>query len=334
VRTVTGVGPTDRTASDHRTISDRGAAHRRPGDTVRVAFATTTPEVLAGADLDRAFHDRAFARAKMALDHPVWWDPDVEWERYDLVVIRSPWDYLERLGEFRAWLGRLDGLGTLHNPAALVQWNLDKRYLLELGARGVPVIPTQVANSETEVVDLLGSAHGEVVVKPSVSAGGWNTGRFGAGDERAVALAGRILADGAEVVIQPSVGSVATVGEWGAVLFDGVVSHSFARAAVLGPDGSHLGADHLDRVTPGPLDDGQRGVVEETMAMVVQLGVERFGLTGPPLYARVDLVALDDGRAAVLEVELAEPSFFLSVDPAAADRFAAAVLGRLPGRAG
>jgi hypothetical protein len=299
-----------------------------------VAFATTTSEVLAGADQDRIFHDQAFARAGMTLDHPVWWDPGVEWEQYDLVVIRSPWDYLERLEEFREWLDRMDGLGTLHNPASLVQWNLDKRYLLELGLRGVPVIPTRVATSETEVVDLLGSARGEVVVKPSVSAGGRNTGRFTAGDERAAALARRILAEGAEVMIQPAIGSVLTEGEWGAVLFDGVVSHSFGRGAVLGPDGSHLGPDHLDRVTPRPLDHRQREVVEETMAIVIQLGAERFGLTRPPLYARVDLVTLDDGREAVLEVELAEPSFFLSIDPAAADRFAAAVLRRLGDPAG
>jgi hypothetical protein len=328
VRTVTGVGPTGRTVSGHRTISEREAGPWK------VAFATTTPEVLAGADRDRAFHDQAFARAQIDLDHQVWWDPAVDWARYDLVVIRSPWDYLDRLGEFRDWLERMDGLGTLHNPAPLVEWNLDKRYLLELGLRGVPVIPTRVATSEAEVADLLGSTPHEVVVKPAVSAGGRHTGRFVAGDQRAAALGRRILAEGTEVMVQPSVGSVATEGEWGAVLFDGVVSHSFRRGAILGPGGSHLGADHVDRATPWPLGDGQQRVVEEAMAVVAQVGADRFGLTRPPLYARLDLVTLDDGREAVLEVELAEPSFFLSVDPAAADRFAAAVLGRLSDRAG
>jgi glutathione synthase/RimK-type ligase-like ATP-grasp enzyme len=151
----------------------------------------------------------------MTLDHQVWWDDEVEWERYDLVVIRSPWDYIERLEEFRQWLDRMDRLGTLHNPAALVRWNLDKRYLLELGLRGVPIIPTRVATSETEVVDLLGSLPGEVVVKPSVSAGGRNTGRFAAGDQRAAALARQILAEGTEVMIQPSIGPVLAEGEWG-----------------------------------------------------------------------------------------------------------------------
>jgi len=299
-----------------------------------VAFATATPEVLAGGDRDRSFHEDAFARAQIGLDHQVWWDPDVEWERYDMVVIRSPWDYVERLEEFRAWLDRVGGLGSLHNPAALVRWNLDKRYLLELGSRGVPVIPTRLATSEAEVVAVLRSATGEVVVKPTVSAGGRHTGRFAAGDGRASALARLILAEGTPVMIQPSIGSVATEGERGAVLFDGVVSHSFARGAILGPGGTHLGAEHTDRAWPTALDDRHLEVVEEVMATVIQLGAARFGLTGPPLYARVDLVTLDDGQVVVLEVELAEPSFFLSADPGSADRFASAVLGRLADRAG
>ena len=118
------------------------------------------------------------------------------------------------------------------------------------------------------------------------------------------------------------------------MLFDGVVSHSFAKAPILGPDGAHLGPDHIDRATPRPLDHRQQQVVDEAMAVVTRVGADRYGLRRPTLYARVDLVTLDDGGQAVLEVELAEPSFFLSVHPAAADRFAAAVLGRLQDRDG
>ena len=71
--------------------------------------------------------------------------------RYDLVVIRSPWDYVPRLSEYRRWLEAMDQLGTLRNPAAVVEWNIDKRYLLELGGAGVPVIPTRIATSEQDL---------------------------------------------------------------------------------------------------------------------------------------------------------------------------------------
>jgi hypothetical protein len=111
---------------------------------VTVAFVTTAPEVLGHEDVDRPLYEAAFARAGLALDHRVWWDPDVRWDRYDLVVVRSPWDYVERVGEYRRWLRSMDQLGTLRNPAAVVEWNLDKRYLTELGSAGVAVIPTRI----------------------------------------------------------------------------------------------------------------------------------------------------------------------------------------------
>ena len=109
-----------------------------------VAFVTTAPEVLGHEDVDRPLYEAAFARAGLALDHRVWWDPDVRWDRYDLVVVRSPWDYVVRVGEYRRWLRSMDQLGTLRNPAAVVEWNLDKRYLTELGSAGVAVISTRI----------------------------------------------------------------------------------------------------------------------------------------------------------------------------------------------
>jgi hypothetical protein len=295
----------------------------------RVAFVTTAPEVLQGADTDRPRHEAAFARSGIRLEHCVWWDPSVEWDRYDLVVIRSPWDYVERLDEFRRWLHRMDPLDTLCNPASLVEWNLDKRYLLELADRGVPIIPTRVATSGAEVDQLLRTGWEEVVLKPVVSAGGRNTGRFPSGDPRARALAGRILDEGVAVMVQPAVASVPTHGETSAVVFDGAISHSLRRGAILGPGGSHLAGSHLDDASPRPLGAGQRDLVDSVMGTVAAIGAglasDRATGSSPPLYARVDMVTLDDGRDAVIEVELTEPSFFLSVDPAAADRFRSAV---------
>jgi hypothetical protein len=294
-----------------------------------VAFVTTAPEVLQGADSDRPRHEAAFEGSGLRLEHCIWWDPSVEWDRYDLVVIRSPWDYVERVDEFRRWLHRMDALGTLCNPAPLVEWNLDKRYLLELADRGVTIIPTRVATSGAEVDQLLRTGPAEVVIKPVVSAGGRDTGRFPSGDPRARVLAGRILDGGVAVMVQPAVASVPTQGETSAVVFDGTISHSLRRGAVLGPGGTHLAGSHLDDASPRALGAGQRvlvdAVVNTVAAIGAGLGPDDAAGSSPPLYARVDMVTLDDGRDAVIEVELIEPSFFLSVDPAAADRFRSAV---------
>jgi len=296
---------------------------------VTVAFVTTTPEVLGHEDVDRPMHEAAFARADLALDHRVWWDPDVRWDRYDLVVVRSPWDYVERVGEYRRWLRSMDPLGTLRNPAAVVEWNLDKRYLTELGSAGVAVIPTGIAATDPELVQLLDAAvsglTGQVVVKPVVSAGSRLTGRFDRGDPRGLALGRRILGQGLAVMVQPAVCSVATEGEVGVVLVDGEVSHAFRKGPVLDIGGGRLGPGDHEQVAEENLTVEQGRVVSQTIDWVHRMAGERLGVAVPLLYARVDLVRMDDGAHAVLEVELNEPSFNLSVDEGAADRFAAAV---------
>jgi len=156
--------------------------------------ATALAEYLGSDDTDRPLHEAAAAAAGIELDHLVWSDPEAAWDRYDLVVVRSTWDYLGQLGTYLSWLAAMDGLGTLHNPGRVIAWNLDKRYLLELATSGVPVIPTRVCSDPDDVADVLAGVTEEVVVKPVVSAGSKRTGRFTPDDPAARALAGQILA--------------------------------------------------------------------------------------------------------------------------------------------
>jgi hypothetical protein len=298
---------------------------------VRIAFATTTPEVLGHADLDRSLHEEAFAKAGVTLDHCVWWDPDVNWGRYDLVVIRSPWDYVPRLREYRQWLRAVGRLGTLRNPAAVVEWNIDKRYLLELGLAGVPVIATRIATSNEELAAILGSTTGEMVIKPVISAGSVDTGRFEVDDPGAIELGQRILGGGTPVMVQPAVPSVAVDGEVSTVLFGGQISHTFRKGTILALGGGFRGHDYEEHVEAEALSAEQERVVTTAVDAVARIASDRLGVVRPLLYARVDVVREEDGRASVLEVELNEPSFFLSVDAGAGDRFVAAVLRQVGG---
>ncbi len=296
---------------------------------MRIAFATTGPEVLHGADRDRPLHEEAFARSGIDIDYCVWWDPEVEWGRYDLVVIRSPWDYVSRLDEYRRWLRAVDRLGTLRNPAPLVEWNIDKRYLLDLAAMGVPVIPTRVASSEEALVTALAWPAGERVVKPVISAASADTGRFAAGDPGAMALGRHVLRRGMSVMVQPAVASVASEGETGTVLFGGTASHSFRKGPSLALGGGLHGRGYQEHVAAERPGAAQEQVVRQAIEAVRRIAIERFGVAGPLLYARVDLVRDDDGRELVLEVELNEPSFFLTVDDRAADRFVSATMAQV-----
>ena len=306
-----------------------------PGPTVsvRVAFATARAEVVGPNDTDRPLHEEACAEAGLALEHVVWSDPGVPWAEYDLVVVRSTWDYVDQLDAYRTWLDRMGRLGTLHNPAAVIDWNLDKRYLVDLAAAGVPVIPTRVCPDAAAVDEALGDVSGEVVVKPAVSAGSRLTGRYAHGDRAAAELAGRILDEGRAVLVQPAVASVAAAGEVSTLLFDGAVSHSVRKGPLLALGGGLAGGTYAERLTPEELTPARRAVVQAAADAVGRLAGARFGVAGPLLYARIDVVTLDDGSEVVLEVELAEPSFFLTVAPGAAGRFAAAVARRATARA-
>lgn len=301
----------------------------------RVAFATAPPEYLGPDDTDRPLHEEAAATAGIDLDHVVWSDPLAAWDQYDLVVVRSTWDYLDHLVDYRAWLAAMDELGTLHNPGRVIAWNLDKRYLLELAAAGVPVIPTRVCADPEEVADALGGTPvegtGEVVVKPVVSAGSRLTGRFASDDLAARGLAGQILAAGAAVLVQPAVPSVATEGEVSTLVFSGAVSHAVRKGPLLALGGGLIGGTYTERITPEQLTPARRALVENAVRAVGRLVGDRFRIAEPLLYARVDLVTLEDGTDVVLEVELAEPAFFLGTDPDAAARFAAEVARRATG---
>ena len=287
-----------------------------------MAFATAPPAFLGHADTDRPLHEAACAEAGITLDHAVWSDPDVAWDAYDLVVVRSTWDYLGHLEAFQVWLDGVGRLGTLHNPAEVIAWNLDKRYLLDLEGAGVPVIPTRICRDLAEVDDALAGLAGEVVVKPVVSAGSRLTGRFAPGDPEARALAAQVLAGGTSVLVQPAVGSVAKVGEVSTLVFGGTISHTVRKGPLLALGGGLIGGTYTERLAPEPLDPGSGAVVEAASAATARVVEERFGVTEPLLYARIDVVTLDDGTPVVLEVELAEPSFFLESAPEAAGRFA------------
>lgn len=256
------------------------------------------------------------------------WDaPGEDWQAFDAVVIRSAWDYSTRRDEFVAWAERVGP--HLHNSAAVVRWNSDKRYLAELADAGLAVVPTiYVAPGEP-----LPALDGEVVVKPTVSAGANDTGRFGERTHHLAAeLLARIHASGRTAMVQPYVASVDTRGETAVVCLDGRPSHVLRKRAVLRPDEvapvSGEGTVAADAMFEPDLVTGSEATQEELRfaARVVDHVTSRFGYV--PLYARVDMVAGADGAPVLMELEAVEPHLYLSEAPGAVERVVDAVLAR------
>ena len=301
---------------------------------MRVAMVTTSEQSALHGDVDRPLHEAAFRARGIEMVAAPWDDPTIDWEGFDLVVVRSPWNYPEHLPAFFDWLRARARLTTFHNPAALIRWNLDKRYLAELSARGVTVVPTSFADDPVQLEATFEAVAGpasELVVKPTISAGSRLTGRFAAGGEQATELGRRILDRGLGVMVQPFARSVDDRGEHSAVAFDGVVSHTFRKGPILAEEGRLIGDVYKEEVSPVVLSEAERVVVDATIAASTELARARgwLGRDEELLYARVDLVTLDDGTPALLEAELSEPCFFLPVDPAGADRFVDAVVARV-----
>lgn len=279
-------------------------------------------------------------RREIEVQAEVWDDASVDWSAYDLVVVRSTWDYPLRRAEFVEWADRVEQVSTLANPAAVVRWNTDKHYLAELERAGVPVVPTMWLEPERHLsaraLHTRFPAHGEFVIKPAVSAGSNDTGRYTAVDagQRGLAIthARRLLEADRTVMVQRYLTSVDLVGERAHIFIDGQHSHSVLKGAMLhGPvEGSDEGLykeERMSAIEASPEEVAMaRQVVEAARSL---LNPDGGGVNAEPfLYARVDLVSDDDGKPVLMELEMVEPSLFVRLGEGAVERFADAIVDR------
>ncbi|WNV84263.1 hypothetical protein [Umezawaea sp. Da 62-37] len=257
--------------------------------------------------------------------HVEWapWDSGADFASADLVVLRTPWDYTERLPEFLAWC---ESVPALANPLPVVRWNTDKSYMVELADAGVPIVPTTLLRPGDEPE----WPSGEFVLKPAVGAGSVGALRVADGDHAAADAHWKAL--GVPALLQPYQSTVDEHGETAMVFFGGQYSHAFTKGAMLTEDAEMDESGHyvLERLSPAAPDAARRRVAEDVVdAAAGVLGVRRADL----LYARVDLVTGADGSPLLLELELAEPSLgFRQADAAAALRFASTIRAALQDR--
>jgi glutathione synthase/RimK-type ligase-like ATP-grasp enzyme len=284
--------------------------------TVALATCALVPDL----DDDESLVIPALAAHGVVATPAVWDDRTVDWDAYDTVVVRSAWDYAERRDEFLAWSAALP---RVLNAVPVLAWNTDKIYLRELGARGIPVVPTVWIEPGQQAPSAL-LPPGELVVKPAVSAGARNTSRYRADDGRRVRdHVDRLLGEGRTVMVQPYVRSVDDRGETALIYFAGLFSHAINKGPLLTEPGRVTqGLWEPERIS-GAEPRGDERALAETVLDALPWP------RGELLYARVDIVRDADGTPLLLELELAEPSLFLARGDGAAERFAAAIVARL-----
>jgi glutathione synthase/RimK-type ligase-like ATP-grasp enzyme len=274
----------------------------------RIALVTYTAQekYAAGVSDNEDVRLQAWLRAQgLEAELEVWNNPAVAWERYDLAILKSPWDYHENLQDFYAWLRGLGQKGVrLLNAPQTVIWNSNKKYLTEIADSGLPVISSVLLaqSSRPDLAPLFTRWQtGRIVVKPCVSAGAKNTMLL----SREQAEAGKetlyTLLQEEDFLAQPYLPEIEQ-GEWSFLFFGGEFSHSLLKV----PKSGDFRVQHYH--------GGTFQQADSPAAYVAKAGeyVRRFAQG--TLYARVDGL-IKDGEFYLMELELIEPYLYLSTAP-------------------
>jgi glutathione synthase/RimK-type ligase-like ATP-grasp enzyme len=243
---------------------------------------------------------------------PVVWSEPFDPGEFDLVLPLVAWGYHKHFDRWCAVLDWFEKEGArVQNPIPLLRWNSDKAYLAELYEKGVPVVPTEVADPLDDKSLVRIRAHfgcADVVVKPPISASAYLTFPIRAGEQIPDSVRGR------RMMVQPWLENITTSGEWSLLFFGGKLSHSVSKVPV--PGDFRVQPEYGGIITrcdpPGGAEDVARAALAAAPA--------------PALYARVDLVMGNCGTLQVMELELIEPAFWLAQAPEAGASFAAAVV--------
>jgi glutathione synthase/RimK-type ligase-like ATP-grasp enzyme len=291
------------------TVRKRTLTRRSITAVSRVALATCA-EV---PDLDPDDRPLLGALAERGVEAApaVWDDPEVDWDAFDLVVLRSTWDYAERRDAFLRWI---DALPRVLNSPPVVRWNTDKHYLAELAAAGVAVVPTTFV----EPGGSFEPPPARFVVKPAVSAGGRRSASYDPGADAARHHVAALHAAGDTAIVQPYVSAVDEGGETALLYLGGRYSHAIAKAALLAAPPPAASVLYLPETI-----DAREATPAERVVAEQALEASPFRASDL-LYARVDIVPGDEGPR-VLEVELTEPSLYLAYADGAGGRLADAI---------
>lgn len=261
-----------------------------------------------------------------------WDDPDIDWTEFDLAVVLAAWDHTDRIEEFLNWSKRVP---RLVNPPNVLRWNIDKHYLQPLAEHGLPVIETTwlEPDRQWQKRDLHNRfpAREEFVIKPAVSAGTMDTGRYTStdADSRRYAIdhAKRLLDDGRSVMVQRYIPEIDSNGEISLIFLHGTFSHAVRKDPMLTPDDLDL-ADTYQPValsphaaTPEEIDAGQ-----QVLAFARARIPGRNTNSRPLLYARVDIVTRDTGQWLLMELELIDANLYTRHASGAVERFAQAIM--------
>lgn len=246
------------------------------------------------------------------------WDKkNVTWEKYDLVILRSTWDYHYRIPEFLDWLNKLESLKVnLWNPVNIIRWNMNKKYLLDLERMRIPIIPTLLFSKETikEARKMI-IARGweEIVIKPAYGASSYKIGRIKSEElDPEILQLVNILGE-SDVLIQPFVKDVNLEGEVSFIFINKQYSHAVLKK----PKKNEFRSQRKY--------GGKEITINPPVSFIFQAKRVLDNIPSPILYARIDGLIIN-GQFLLMELELIEPDLFFNKNKDAAEKFVEAAI--------
>ncbi len=287
--------------------------------TLDIGLATSAE--LPSLDPDSQLLEHALQAQGLRVQPLVWTDPQIDWAQMRACLIRSTWDYYRDIEAYLAWISRTAEQTTLWNPAPLMRWNADKRYLFDLAEKGIPIVPSKLLNageqvSWTALLDQLNWP--KAVFKPSISASGYRTYLLSPAQQPLdEPMLNAILAE-QDVLLQPYLTTITTQGERSLIFAGGEYSHSVIKHPAQ--------ADFKVQEHFGGHTQGHTPTTEELDLSHRILDA----LETRPVYGRVDLVFDNEQNLCLSELELIEPSMYWSHAPQGCiERFARHLAERL-----
>lgn len=284
----------------------------QPGASRRCAFLTLEQRGNWVIDDEEAIP--ALESAGWMVSTVPWSRPGMDWSAFDLVVVRSTWDYWDAPSDFFAVLEAIDRQTLLANPLSLMRWNLSKTYLRDLAKANVPIVPTRFIDALcVDDLELARSQYAQQgwVIKPQLGASGIDAFLFHDGQDPQCEVMDRLA--GSAVMIQPFRHRVIDEGEYSLFYFADRLSHAICKRPARGEFRSQE----------------ERGAVilsVEPPADLCRAGAQAISaLPQASLYARVDLVRNDQDQPELMELELIEPSLYFRTSAAAPPAFARAM---------
>jgi glutathione synthase/RimK-type ligase-like ATP-grasp enzyme len=252
------------------------------------------------------FHAHGFEAVSI-----VWNEPNIDWNEFDIALIRSTWDYIDEAPQFLHVLSQIESSSCkLFNPLNAVRWNIDKNYLFDLEKSGVAIVPTYLTSNHqlASLQNMFTERKWQTaILKPTLGTGGSDSYRLPYNEINSTLEKLKTQKQKLQYLIQPFIESVATEGEWSFIFFNRQLSHVLLKKPAPSDyrvQGIYGGT--VEIAEPQPRDLRQAEAIMDKLP---------FDL----LYARLDLIRVE-GELSVMEIELIEPILCFNLVPEGIER--------------